>query len=186
MEQEPEPKAKLMFFGQVWEEFKLPKNYKGQKYLSSVNIFLIKGQIQPTAQKLVIDGMEIDDKTAEGFYGQAVVTHAKKLGYEIEVIHQVYPVRIDVEGKAFVVVGGTDIKDSLKIENIDSMIDKTISLIIEPPIGELHQVQLVDPEDVDSADFWKGNRESDPDWWKKEQKDDKPDSLPDMQIPDGL
>jgi len=149
----PPPKS-IKFFGFAWDEFKPKFNDKGKKYITKCNIYMIEGY---------------------GFYAQAVMTSMEYIDGGFEVVHREYPIKIDIEKKAFLIVtkeGPKTMQETMRVENVDKMIDLVIAAVSGEPIAEI-KFQMAQEEDPDSADWWKGKgtqEDSDPDWWRKGKK----------------
>jgi len=146
-------KTKIMFFGDIVDEFRPDLNKSGKNFITRVQVFMVEGK---------------------GYYGQVYVTTCKKTGGFFNVVENMHPVKIDLELKQFITIEkehgekrGFRFQDRLKCENIEKMIDFVVSRIVQEPDATLTPVLGMDQEqDVDDADFWKDKHE-DPDWWKK-------------------
>ena len=150
----PPPKS-IKFFGFAWDDFKPKFKDKDKQYITKANIYLIDGH---------------------GFYAQAVMSSMECIEGMFEVVHREFNIKIDVEKKAFLIItqeGPKTIQETMRVENVDKMIENVISVISGEPIAEV-KFQMAQDEDPDSADWWKGKgssqEDSDPDWWKKGKK----------------
>ncbi len=146
-------KSRVLFFGDVHDNFTPNLNKANRNYITRVQVFLVE---------------------EKGYYGQVYVTTCKKTGGFFEVLENVHPVKIDLDNKQFITIEkehgekrGFRFQDRLKCENIEKMIDFVVTKIVSEPDAILTPVDgMEQDQDVDDADWWK-DKHDDPDWWKK-------------------
>ena len=145
------PPKSLRVYGEVWDEFSPSLQNKYKNYLTKACIFELQGH---------------------GFYAQAVMSTCKMANGMFDVVHKVYPIKIDVENKKFLMIGANGprlIQEVMKVENVDKFIDLVIAAIVQEPQAEI-KFQMAEG-DPDNDNWWRGKNPNDPqsspDWWKK-------------------
>lgn len=159
-EPNPEPNpmdgklTRMHFFGEIHDDFRPNMSKPHHAYITAIVLFQFEGH---------------------GYYGQAYVSSLKFENGMLVPDEQIHPIKVDVENKAFLImepdVGSKfefNIKDRIKVENIDSMVDKVIWAIVQEPLGTLDFRMQENP---DEGEFWKDKKDggwlNDPDWWRK-------------------
>jgi len=165
-------KINLKYFGIISDDFSPSLKHMGKRYITGCEIFLLEGH---------------------GFYATAMMSYCEKSGGMFEVKHEIYPIKIDVENKQFLIIGNGNIADKIteiiakdmmgeavrktvgecmKVENIDKMVDNVIAAICGEPLDELI-FQRAEENDDNSADWWKGDNKDDGESWKKGYEDER-------------